>query len=322
MKPTYHINFGSLGIDSRQITTNGLSINILVDLQINMINTARIILDYKSANQIAGGDQVEIEFGTNGPQKVYTGIVEEIIKGILNCTILCQSSCTAMVTTKVNKLYEKQKAGDIVNDLAQIAGVTIGTIENGLEYPVYILGKDRNMFEHTLELAHHNGFDCYANVGDKIVFSKYMGTSVHQFQYGVNIFDFKLDESSPSFSTVEIYGESPSSLGLGKDAYSWLTKQEVKGSAGNGEAPLRICNPTLKDLDSAGIVAQSILEQISKSKSGSLKVLGHPEIKLGDAIQISDMPDSNLDGTYKITGIKHKLSKHSGFITIIDWTEV
>ncbi len=322
MKPTFKMSVGSLNIDSTQITLPGLAVAIVVDLQLDAPNIARISLDFHTDTSIVPGDAVEIQLGLDGAQKVFSGVVQEITKGIQGPTIYCQSGLAALINDRLNKLYEKQKAGDIVNDLAQKAGLSTATVESGFEFPVYVLGDDQSAFEHILHLARRNGFDCYADVDDKLIFAAYQGNTVHPFQYALDILDLNLDQAQNPVSGVEVYGSSPSSHGQGAEAYSWFTKKEVKGSAGTTSGlTLRLSDPTLKDLESAGSVAQAILERVSRSKSGSLKALGSAKAQLGDAIQISDMPDSSLDGTYKITGVKHVLNKARGYTTVLHWTE-
>ena len=322
MKLEYKIKIGLLTIDSTELTLEGLPLNILVDLQLNRINSARFFVRLKSGTSLAAGDAVEIELGSDGTERVFTGLVEEISKSIQGWTVYCRSSLSALIDIRTNKLYEKQKAGDIINDIAQSANVSLASAGSGIEYPVYILGDDQSLFEHTLELAGHNGFDVYTDQEDKLVFAGYSGSTVHPFQYGINILDLELEDEQSPIEGVIIYGESPSSIGQGADAYSWLTKKEIKGTAGteNGRS-IQLSLPVLKDLESTRSAAQAIFEQKSKIKSGWLTTPGDPDVHLGDALQISDIPDSSLNGTYRITGIRHTLSKAAGFITMIYWTE-
>jgi len=321
IKPNYNIRIGSLTIDSRQLSAGAYPVEIVVDLRINRVNTARLAL-YVVAGAPAPGDPIEIELGVDTLQTVFTGSVQEVTKGLPTCTVYGRSSLATLVDTRVNKLYEKQKGGDIVADAAQLAGVGTASIESGLEYPVYVLGADRPLFEHILDLARHNGFDCYADRTDKMVWAGYAASAVHSFQFGVNIIEINLWEDTVSIGGVEVYGESPASLGQGAEASTWLTKQEVKGSAGSTSGQiLRISQPALKDVDSASQAAQAIFEKMPKPKSGWLRGLGRAEAGLGEAVRISDLPDRSLDGTYKITGIRHVLSKVNGFTTTIDWAE-
>jgi hypothetical protein len=322
MNPNYNITIGSISIDSRQLAANGLPVDLRIDLRLNMINSARIVLNFPGNSSIISGDTVDIALGENGTQTVFRGTVQDIQKGIYRDTVYCQSSLANLVNRRINKLYEKQKAGDLVNDLAQIAGVSTTSVESGPEYPVYALGADRTLFEHILELGRRSGLDCYADSNDNLIFAPYTGNAIHPFQYAANILDLHLQDAPPLLSGVEVYGESPASGGQGKEAYSWLTKQEVKGSAGTTSGTVfRKCDPALKDLDASGAVAQTLFAQVSKTKSGFLKVLGNADIRLGDALQIGDMPNAQLNGTYKITAVKHVLNKRRGFISTIYWTE-
>ncbi|MEN8220472.1 MAG: hypothetical protein ABFS56_29810, partial [Pseudomonadota bacterium] len=52
-------------------------------------------------------------------------------------------------------------------------------------------------------------------------------------------------------------------------------------------------------------------------KQGKVRALGAAEIKLGDALQIAQMPINSQNGTFKVTGIQHRLNGHHGFTSEI-----
>lgn len=68
--------------------------------------------------------------------------------------------------------------------------------------------------------------------------------------------------------------------------------------------------------------SENIVQAGLMQACGRLRALGAPVVQLCDAIQISRMPDSVQDGTFKITGVRHQLSHSVGFITDIFWKKV
>ena len=51
-----------------------------------------------------------------------------------------------------------------------------------------------------------------------------------------------------------------------------------------------------------------------------LKLLGSPQVKLGDAIEIQDAPRPELNGLFKVVAVRHVLNKCDGFVTWVSFT--
>ena len=48
---------------------------------------------------------------------------------------------------------------------------------------------------------------------------------------------------------------------------------------------------------------------------GRVRVLGSPDIALGDAIRLEELPDEDLNATFQVRSIRHRLNKTEGFVT-------
>ena len=335
MIPRYKITVGSIEIDSSSITAAGMPVDIRVDLWLGKLNSASLFLYLGDSGQVAPGDLVEIELGESSSggglipnpfggggdtDLVFTGIVSSAKRTLRSWEIWCSSALESMAKVRANKYYEKQKAGDIVNDLASIASVDTGSVENGMEYPYYAIGQDRSLWEHAAALAVQNGYECYADTEDKLVFAPFPSNNSHSFDYGVNLLEAEADEQTVGIEGVEVYGESPASLGEGPDASTWFTKEEVKGSAGSSSGNVwRVFDPSIRNTDTAGLAAEGILAQVETKRSGMAKVMG-TAVVLGDEIELNDAP-GGIDGKYKAVRIRHLLNKHKGFVTTINFKE-
>jgi hypothetical protein len=329
IKPTYTITASSWQIDSTRFASDPLPVDILVELRLNQVSTARLRLSGGSDQAApSAGDPVEVSLGVDGDvQRVFTGLAESIRQDLHGVTVHAWSRLSALAQTRINKLYEKQKAGEIVRDLTDQTGVDTSDVEDGIQFPVYALSDRESLLDHVLALAWRNGYDCYADVDDKLVFAPHAAHTVHVLEHGANILEVRLSQAGPRSSGVEVYGESPSSLGQGADVFSWLTKKEVKGAAGSTSATtLRVTDPAVKDLDTAGVVAEAVFRQIagrgSGPTSGHATILGAAAVALGDAIQVQGSPGGRMDGQYKVTGVKHRINKRQGFVTTVQFLEV
>ncbi|MCB9232792.1 MAG: hypothetical protein H6581_14065 [Bacteroidia bacterium] len=313
-----------MSADSDSLTQSGLPVSVRVDLRLNQINTAVIRLGLAPGDTVAVGDPVSIELGDadQGTETVFTGVISEIRQQTAAYTLWCSSAMQALSQLRINKVYEQQKAGDIVSDLASLAEIDTDKVESGLTYPFYALGADRHLLSHLQMLARRDGFDLFANPDDALTFAPWASSQGQELRYGAEILDYNFEELAPTLDGVEVYGESPASLGEGDKAYSWLTKEEVKGNAGNSSGNiLRVADPSIRNQDAAASAAEKLMNAFSTQKLGWVEAMGTPTVKLGGTVTLSELPEDSLNGDYKITGIRHLYDKMNGFVTTINWEE-
>ena len=288
------------------------------------VNICRLVLSSPEGLAIAPEDPVSVELGYEDDlMLVFTGSVSSVDWGIDRVSIQAAGSFQHLLTAHLNLLYEKSKAGEIVTDVIDRLGLSSAKVESGIEFPVYALGDNQAAYDQLYILAQQCGFDFYANLEDAVIFAQYQPLTTHEFQYGVNILALTLEEPTVSVTGVDVYGESPTSYGQGPDAYTWLTKQNVQGSAGNPTGVVKqVVDPTARTLETATQIAEALLSDHVQRRQGTMRVLGAPTVKLGDAVQVSDMPLARQNDTFKVRHVKHFLSVQQGFFTEIDWEEI
>jgi phage protein D len=273
---------------------------------------------------VAEGDPIALDLGYagNGLSPVLKGAVRAVESGIATCRIEGLSPMTALLDLRLHQTYEKQTVGGIVSDLAGQAGLDVGQVEDGIDLPVYVVDDSKNAYEHARILAAKCGFDLYLDVDNKLVFKPFEKTRAdHTFEYGLHVLAVDVQRQEPAYRRVEVWGESPASS-QGEDAASWLTKkpQDFVGRAGSGEPLLRVQDRSIRTKAAAEASAQARLRQIEREAlTGSLTVLGAPQVKLGDAVEVKGMPDAGANGIYQVRRIQHHLSKTGGFVTTIGW---
>ena len=288
------------------------------------VNSAWIALAPATGLSVAPGDEVVVELGYGDDLKtVFTGAVETVDWEIEQVAFRAAGAARALVSARFNRFYEKSKAGDIVSNVAGLLDIPTGNVEPGLEFQAYALGDGVTTFDALRQLAERCGFDLYADVDDQLVFAKYDPAETHPFQFGVNILSLRVDHPLETITGAEVYGESPSSLGQGQEAYSWLTKKDVKGTAGgNGATVWRRFDAAARTQEDAGKIAEAALAALSAKRACTLKTLGAPEVRLGDSVEVSQMPLDDQNGTFKVTGVTHRLDVRTGFFSVIDGLDV
>ncbi len=285
-------------------------------------DSVEIMLGKVNQMAVAGGDTVSVELGyaDNGLSKVMEGMVDSAESSTRTLRIRGLSAMTKLLGLRLFQTYEKQTAGAIVADLAGQADVATGDVEDGLDFPAYVIDESKSAYQHIQDLAEKCGFDIYLDVDSGLMFKEFTkSTADHTFEYAKDILKLEVSDRKQGYHSVEVWGESPVSA-EGEETSHWLTKsrEDFKGVAGSGLPLLLIKDPSIATKDAAEAYAKAKLRSIERRRrTGELTVLGKPEVKLGDAIEIKGMPDANTNGTFQVRWVSHLLSKAAGFITSI-----
>lgn len=319
LKPAYKLTIGSTTIDSSADPTASNIVSIEVNLDMDIpADSFNIVLGQVKNLSVKKGDSTKIELGYKDTLvKVIEGTIETIEPGITQARIIGLNSISKLLNLRINQVYENQTAGAIVADLANQSGLTIGGKEDGIKFPFYTIDSTKNGYEHIKELAKRCGFDLYLTPESKLVFKEFTKTSADfTFEYGKDIIDFEKYVTEEIASQIVVFGESPVSS-QGDETSHWLTKsfESHKGTAGS-DLKLVIEDATIKTKEAAEAFAKAELNTIKKNTvSGTMKILGNPNVKLSDAIEIKKMPDEEMNGIFQVRSVSHSLSKETGFIT-------
>ncbi len=315
-KPNYKVQIGGTTYESgpsseiKSIAV-GFEINSLCSFDIILVNT-------KNSAKLKRGDDVSITVGyENNLNEIFRGNIDTVEPDISTIRISGLNGMSKLLNKRVNQLYEKQLAGKIVEDVASKCSVSKEKIEDGIEFPMYAVDNTKTVYEYILNLGEMCGFDFYLTIENKLVFKKYEKKTTHTYTYSKNIINHEIIRHIPQYESVDVYGESSSSF-KGAETSHWLTKKNVAGKEGTGDG-MFVHDLSIRDTDSAKNVAKAKLSKIKKTVYGRVKVLGNPDIKLGDAIKVVDMPAENMNGEFQVKSIHHKLNKNSGFTTEIEY---
>ncbi len=316
MSPDYSVTIGENYFEPR-LGYSVLSMDVRTSLEVP-VNYCRVVLEPQVQALINREDDVVVKLGYNNQlQTVFTGKVHKVCYGVTEIIVEAMGSFKALVNARFHMLYEKRYSGQMVMDLVGKLCLQPDIIENGIRFLSYAMSKGLNVWDHISELAWKNAFDFYATVYDKLFFGDYNPKLIHGFNYGVDLLCFQECEPMPQVDGVIVYGESPADC-FGECAVGWFKKKELKAVVGSSVGTVfKHVDPSTRNTTETTEVAKNIMKGFSKKAIGQFKVVGRATLKLGDAINVMKVPKTNLNGTYKITGIHNKLNSSVGYITDI-----
>lgn len=329
LNPAYKITIGKKVVDTTDEPQASTVVELSVSLDMNTAaDSANLILGNVNGLKPACDDETTIELGyadNGGLTQVMAGTVIKVTPGLLNTEIYGFNAAHTLLHSFLDKTYESKKAGQIVQDLAQQAGVKVAKADYGINFPAYVIDGRRSFFLHMRDLADLCGFDLYLDSNNELVFKKFIsGNTVHVFDYAKHILKLSVKQIKPFAKQVEAWGESPGGS-QAPEAWPWLTK-DFSGnmvSAGSGDEKLLLENPLLRDGKASQTAAAAALTDIDRNAvQGRMVIAGNADVKLGDAVRIREVPNDDLNDTFQVRAIKHRITKREGFITSIGFRSI
>ncbi len=323
LHPAYKLTIGEKIVDTTDEPQASTVVSISINLDIDTpADSFTLVLGQVGGFQPQRDDDAKIELGFADDEltQVMVGQVLTSQDALTTRRINGHSAAQLLLTNFVNQTYEAKTAGQIVTALAEQAAVPVGNAEDGITFPAYVIDGRRPIYEHMHDLADLCGFDLYINADGELIFEKFHnGKTLHIFDYGKQIVALETVAAPATAVQVEAWGESPGGS-QAEEAWAWLTKDfdGLKGSAGTGNPVMLLERPALRSATAAQTAADALFTQLQRRKlRGFLLSTGQPQVKLGDAIQLRNVPDDNLNRKFQVRSVKHHIDKSAGFTTKI-----
>lgn len=268
---------------------------------------------------LRGGDTMRVDLGDD-PATVFTGRLVRCTNGTGGTVLAGVGHESALLRARLVQRYEGRSLGDIVRDVADQLDVEVGDVADGSELPFVAIHDGAAPVAQLDRLAAGQGLDLFVGHDGKLVLRRFDKTRAdHTLRYGKEILRWRSAGADAETSQVTVVGESPSS-GKGRDTWHWLVKDTgpCRAEAGDGERRRWISDGAVRTRDAARALAQALRGRAQDATaSGRVTVLGNPAIRLGDAIEIADVPQPEANGLRKVVAVRHVLSKREGFVTTI-----
>lgn len=277
------------------------------------------------APSVAVGDEGTIKLGydDDANELVFTGRVESVRREIGGWTrVTVTNGGAALARLRVNAAFDGQTAGDVVKDLASRASVDTGSVEDGLKFACFVADDRTGGWGHVARLARNSGHVAYVDPEGKLYFAPFVeGSPAGSFRYGAELLALDVTEGTPSVGKVTVVGEGAAGS-QGQDAWPWLVKDPspVKREAGDGEGERLIGDGAVRSGDAAQTLAESVALAAGRAKlTGRMLVPGAPKVAVGSTVEVTDAPDDALNGSWMARRVRHRLAKHEGFTTRVDF---
>jgi hypothetical protein len=266
----------------------------------------------------AVGDTGTIELGYDdgGTEVVFTGAVDSVATGVHGMIrVVAANAGSAIARVRVNRSYDKQKAGDLVSDLAGEASASTGDIRPGADLAFFVVDDRRGGWTQVAELAALSACLAYVTPsGDVTMAPPPAGPPATTFTYGVDVLELAAGPRAPVVGALTVIGEGAAGS-QGADAASWFVKDPaaVTGT-GTGSGPAR--QRSEPGLRSTAAVQAAALGVPAGDVAGHVVVAGAQAVAVGGSIMLSG---ADVDVPLVVHGVRHRFSRAEGFTTRIDF---
>lgn len=329
LKPAYKLTIGGKAVDTTDEPKASTVVELAVYLDLDTpADTAQLRLGNVGFLKPQQDDDAKIELGyadDGGFTQVMAGKVAAVDPGLTTTRVLIRAASNLLLNTFVDETYENKTAGEIVQELADAAGVDVANASDGINFPAYVVDGRRPVCHHIRDLADLCGFDSYINADGGLVFEEFSGgRTVHVLEYAKHICKLEVRQNPAADAEVRSFGESPGAS-RGDQSWAWLTKNfaSYKGTAGTGAPIALLERPALRTSQAAQIAANAALRAIERQTvKGTVTIAGAPKVALGDAVRLKDVPRDDLNRTYQVRSVTHRITKLGGFTTAIGFMSI
>ncbi|MBW4710441.1 hypothetical protein KX928_21840 [Roseobacter sp. YSTF-M11] len=330
LTPTYKVTLGDQRVDMRAepLASTLLDIDVRRDMA-PLIDRFDLTIARVGSLAPKRGNDAEIALGFAGadtaPVTVMTGAVDQIDAGPERVRVTGFGAGRQLSRDRDNLTFRDKTAADIVTELADASGLAVARSQTSEVLPYFVTDARQNRFQHMTALARLTGFDLYCDTDNDLVFEPFgSGQRVFPLDHGEDVLEYQVERTVSRAANVEAWGESPGAS-AGAESWSWLVKdfEPLRGSAGTG-APLALLeHSALRTAEAAQRAADALLARLLNQRlRGQVTVLGNPDIQLGDAIRLQGMPDADLNATFQVRGLRHRISKATGFVTVVRFQSI
>lgn len=324
-RATLAVRFGG---DAEAWRANLIAAQVLAGLLPSVDEAAVILADTAGAPAppLGTGGEIRIGYDDSSTETAFTGQIASIGHSIDGRRrFVAVNGGAALAALRLNRSYEARKAGEIVRDLAAAAGVSTGTIENGISLPFLHIDDGRSALQHIAALARRSGCIAYFSPAGKLEFKPFAGGQpAARFEYGRDIMTLSAREAEPPIGEIAVQGEGAAGA-QGSDAWSWLIKDPaaVRKTAGAGKPQRSWVDRALRSAEAAGSAAKARAEAAGwQAFTGELRAAGAASAHAGSAVEIASAPVAALNGLCLVRWVRHHYDKVSGFTTTIGFIKV
>ena len=319
LAPTASATIGSLRYDAH-VSTVRATLSLLP-----AVNSVTLSLPLAvKFTAVPGDDAVLLLHGGDvegdGEQTVLTGKVRQVRRTFEAIEITCTDAGVDLAALRPAKTYQNQSAADVIEALAQEAGVEVGDVDVDLDLAAYVAHQRRTAAEHIAYLASlggsiarvsgEGGLEVIPTPGEQAERALLYGRELVEYQ--------RIDGPSVAVQRVAV-GNGPSSSPAAPDALKPTLTKVPEDAATPGKDAIWYPTPVLRAPKPAVAASEALnnrataLMQRMRARCFLLTAL-----RPGMVVEIQELPDQLGGSNWLLTRVTHGVRPGVGGETVLE----
>lgn len=263
------------------------------------VGSARLVLPRDLEVSAAPGDDVKV---TLGDEKVFTGTVHSIRRGLDRTVLLCGDTAAKLAAVRTGATFEQQSAAAIIKALA---GGDAGTVDADLDLATYVAHQGRTALEHVTTLARWAGAIATTNADGKLDVRPFPSPPADAaLRYGREIAELRVIQPATQASLV-FAGSGPAGNSSAADARLQTTGVVPDSADGPSATAIRVPAPALRTPGAATGATDALAKYNGAPRLTALCWLV-PTLRAGATVEIADSPN-DATGPWLVTRAEHRV---------------
>lgn len=310
LAPTYTLTLGSQQWTAQLISLE-LTLAVVPRLNVLVVRlplaaapTAKV---EEPATLTLANDEQEVD--------VFSGKIRAIRRSFDDIEVTALDAGGALAALRPSVTYEKVTAGTLIRNLCDAAGVSTGTIEDGVELAFYAADPTRTALDHVARVAGWSGALAWVTADNELT-ATVLNTEQAELalRYGRELRAIRQIGLPAPVERFVVAGES----GTGSISATEVLRPTTDFFAGNRpdnpSASVRwTFEPALRTAKAAGTAGAALDRRYRSTRErGTLDAFLLPQLAPGTVFEVQDLPDGLTQGPFWAMQVQHRLDGRGG----------
>jgi len=287
------------------------------------IGSFRAVFPALTQLSATAGDDASLDLdGGEGSERVLTGVVRVVRRGIRQTEVIVADASFALAELRPATTYRNQSADDVIKALASDAGLTVQA-DVGLPMAAYVADQRRSAAQHIAMLATLGGALARVNGEGELEVNRPIAAMPDMaLKYGREIVACDISSGAAPAAKRIRTGSGPAGSAMAPNALRPTKDPLPSGAADPGNDAIWTPSAILRTPAAAGTAGASG-DVAAASAATRIRATAFliPALRPGLVVDVQDLPGAMSGGPWMLTRVTHTLDARQGGRTVFEGEE-
>jgi hypothetical protein len=309
----------SIVLGSEQFDTHALRVTAQL-APLPGIGSFRAVFPARTPISASAGDDATLDLdGGEGSERVLTGVVRMVRRGIGQTEVIVADASFALAELRPATTFRNQSADDVIKALASAAGITVRA-DVGLPIAAYVADQRRSAAQHISLLAQLGGALARVNGDGELEVNRPVAAMPDvALKYGREIVTCDISSgAAPSAKRVRT-GSGPAGSAMAPNALRATKEPLPSGASDPGNGAIWTPSAILRT-PAAAATAGASADVAATSAATRIRATAFllPALRPGLVVDVQGLPVAMSGGPWMLTRVTHTLGAREGGRTVFE----